>query len=268
MSLLFAPLEKKPELLASLYLYAVLPGFSDLLKHCPLARKTLGNHTFSLRLQSGSLQADLYFSKGRCRFFRNPALRPQIVLRYLSHTHLNHQFNGEGFTLPVPSRGATRLGDLKAFSALAGLLQEGLLSSQNLIKRGLESSLARSIHIRLTLGCVMAAGAELINGETFSQSLFEASGDWLIDFSIASTDLTAWLERREGLCHWGRGAPPRTPDASLQFASESAALEALSGKTDTLAMVNLGNIRLRGHTPLLDKLEPVFARIDPYLKPQ
>ncbi|MCH8474828.1 MAG: hypothetical protein LAT55_06320 [Opitutales bacterium] len=268
MSLLFAPLEKKPELLANLYLYAVLPGFSDLLKHCPLARAKLGHHSFSLRLQSGSLQADLYFSKGRCRFFRNPALRPQIILRYLSLSQLNHQFNGKGFALPLPSRGATRLGDLQAFSALAGLLQEGLLSSRNLIERGLESSLARSIHIRLTLGCVMAAGAELINKETFSKNLFATSGDWLIDFSIASTDMKAWLERRGGICHWGRGAPPRSPGASLEFASEAAALEALSGNVDTLAMVNLRTIRLRGHTPLLDKLEPVFARIDPYLKPQ
>lgn len=268
MSLLYAPLRKDPNLLARLYLYAILPGFSDLLKHSPLARQTLGPHSFSLRLQTHSLQADLYFSNGRCRFFKNPALRPQIVLHFLSANQLNSQFSGQGFSLPIPTKGASRFGDIKAFSLLAKLLQDAMLSSQNLIDRGVPPFLARSIHIRLTLGCAMAAGAELINREEFSGKLLHQSGDWLVAFSIPSSNMGAWLARTNGLCHWGRGAPPGQPDALLEFVDESSALEALSGNADTLAMVNLGKIRLRGNTPLLDKLEAVFARIDPYLKPK
>jgi hypothetical protein len=267
MSLLIAPPTSHPELLARLHLHAVLPAFDDLVKYLVPARELLQGRRFCLRLQAGKLNADLLFTNGRCRFSQAFSLSPQLVLRFLTHTQLNKQFSGKGFSLPIPVKGASLVGHMRVFSRLAAMLQLGLLSKSGLAAYGLTEQEAREIHLRLTFSVALAAFIILTEHEKYAKSLFLGSGDWTVQLSVAGANMDAWLARRAGVCFWGRGRARGKLTAKLIFNKPSTALKALSGDLDNFAAINAGEIQVVGFAPLLDKLAIVFERVPLYLKP-
>lgn len=260
MSLLFAPAELTPELLARLHLFGVLPAFYDLLKHSPAARAQLKARRFRLRIQAGRLSADLLFSQGRCRFLRDSSKPPTLCLRFLSYSQLNRQFSGKGFSLPIPTKGARNPAAFRTFAKLSESLQQAL------VYRAEATSPEESLHLRLTLGVALATAAELIQHERFSASLFAGETDWAAEFTIGQTDFRAWIGQTAGRTCWGRGGHPQA-QARLHFKEPQVALRALDGRLDNLSAVNGGDIRIEGRLPLIDRLSLVFERVPVYLPP-
>lgn len=261
MSGLFAPVETSPELLARLHLFAVLPAFPDLLKHSAQARKRLGKQRFRLRLQSpAKLQADLFFSRGRCRFLGNTPGRPGICLRFVSHQQLNRQFTGDGFSLPIPTGGLCKIRALWTFSRLSAQLQAALVEPTD------TTTEPEALHLRLNLGIALAAACQLITHEAFCAHLFAGESDWAVEFTIGETDFRAWIGGRAGATHWGRGRS-QNPLARLHFENPRIAQEALNGRLDNMRAVAGGAIRISGLTPLVDRLSLVLERVPLYLPP-
>lgn len=266
MSLSFSPPHPHPALLARLHMYAVLPAFSDLMKHSPQARALLDGQNMVIAIQASAIMAALEFSAKHCHFHYTPPAKPTVTLRFLGYRQLNRQFSGSGFSLPIPTRGGHRIRAMKTFAALSKVLLYALLPDKS---HGTTRSPAdRDLYVRLTLGVGLAAACELIRHEEYSSSLFASCGDFIIGLHVEDFDLRAWLGVINGVPQWGRGDPNGTPTASVSFKNPSVALKALSGRFDNLAAVTTGAITIKGMIPLIDKMNAVFERVPVYLEPK
>lgn len=260
MSQVFAPVEKTPEQIARLNLRAVLPTFRDLLEQSEEARDVLGKQRFLLRICCADLQIDLLFNKSRCRASYKTHAQPTISLRFLSHQQLNRSFSGDGFALPIPTRGIHRIGILRTVTKLSHLLQKYLLDP------GEVGSTQRSLHLHLSLQVALAGAAELIAQEPFSSSLFEGSGDWTAGFIVKGTNYQSWIGRRGKNIYLWRHPPPH-PFACLEFSNSEIAYQSLNGATDALSTIHEGKIKVTGKLPLIERLSLVFERVSLYLQP-
>lgn len=260
MSLLFAPVERCPELIARLHINAVLPAFRVLLEQSDKARTILGKKRFLLHIKCADLEANLLFNKGRCRITSRPKARPSVSLRFLSYQHLNRSFSGDALAIPLPTRGIHRIGTLYKFSNLSKLLQERLLTA------GEPESRERAIYLRLSLQVALASVVELIGHEPFSSRLFREMPDWSVGFKIEGSDFESWIGCQNNKLYLQKHAPAK-PMACIQFSGSEIAYQSLEGMIDSMTAINHGKIRITGKLPLVERLSLVLERVPFYLKP-
>jgi len=263
MSLLYSPIESRPELLARLYLHGVLPSLVDLLEFYAEAKAILGDRSFVLRIRAEALISDLSFQDGACHFLKESGLSPAIVLRFFSCRQLNRQFSGHGFTLPLPVRGAWRIGALRTFTSLSRCLKTTLVP--NFEPSGADDVLALERYLHLSFSVALASTSVLIEHEEFAHRLFSGMEDWMVMVRVDGTDICGWVRRDGGCFEWGRGVPAGRSSAELSFRDTRVALKALAGNFDNFAAVNEGAIRLSGFAPLADKFGLVMDRVQAYI---
>ena len=260
MSLLLAPVDRSPKLLARMHLHAVLPAFPELLKHSTEARKTIGERSFRMRFSCRDLYADLCFIKGRCRYVQRPSGTPTIHLRYLSFRQLNRAFAGGSRSFALPLLNPLAIPRLIVFSNLSSQLK-GILEIS-----GESGSAEQLLNLRLSLHIALAATAILIESETFSRTLLGGPEEWSVRIRVAYSDLSYWIGRKNGQTVWGRN-PTAPAKAELQFSSADLAQKGLEGILDNMSAMNEGSLRISGHLPLVERLSQVLERVPLYLQP-
>ena len=247
-----------------LYLNAVLPAFEDLLAQSEGARAALGNRDYSLTFQTTSgLKSSLVFSEGTCLFKKSGLARTQIVLHFITEDHLNKEFEGQGFRIPIPIRGASRFGDIKAFKALSAELEATLRPE----KERLEDPDFHGMHVALQLGIALRATIELATHEKLSRTIMKNTPEGIAYFSVGKDGYGAWLEWTNGRLTSGKGEPDRAPDVTVNFADAETAIQAVGNRIDVMAAIGLGDIQITGLVPLADSLGYIFERIPLYITP-
>tara|TARA_B110000285_G_scaffold227930_1_gene290043 strand:- start:6264 stop:7052 length:789 start_codon:yes stop_codon:yes gene_type:complete len=249
---------------ARLYLNAVLPAFEDLLAHSEDARTIIGNRKFTLTFQTSSgLKSSLSFKNQQCEFVRVNGIKSQIILHFITEEQLNKEFENEGFRVPIPIKGASRVGDLKAFKALSKLLESYLRPSKSM----LEDPQVHSQHVGLQLGIALRATIELTKYEQLSGMIMQDTPDGIAYFSVGSDGYGAWLNWQEGTLTSGKGPPATEAHAHVEFANAETALKAVGNQIDVMAAVGNGEIKVTGLIPLADALGYIFERIPLYITP-
>ncbi len=263
MSLLYAPATSDSELLARLHVHAVLPAFESLLQCSQEARAILKDRQFSLAMRAGNLVSNLFFNSGECCHQRVTEESPSVVLHFLSYRQLNSQFTGRGVSLPLPLRGAWRIGDIRTFMALSDCLKTTLLPDRKVLAHADSAFVA--CHLQLSFSVALAAATILLEYEPFSQRLFAEQGDWMVSLRVDGSRIAGWIRSEAGQLSFGRGLPQAQADAELVFQDSIIALQALGGELDNFAGVNGQAIRVGGLAPLAEKLGLVLDRVPAYL---
>lgn len=252
------------KLKARLYLHAVLPAFEDLLAVSPEARELLGERAFSISFQTTSgLKAYLRFADSECRTFKSSSRGSEIVLHFLTDAQLNREFENNGFRIPIPLRGASRLGDLRTFKALSSLLETYLRPEHP----RLEDPTFRHAHVSLQLGIALRAAAELIHHEPRARRIMQGTPEGTACFSIAEGDFAGWISWRAGQLKTGKGPPAIPADVDITFKNAKTALLAMGNRIDVFAALGLGEITVQGLVPLADALGYIFERVPLYIEP-
>jgi hypothetical protein len=159
------------QIAAKLYLHAVLPALEDLGQVSARARALIANWNCGVEFavfNGGG--AAVQFNHGAVSVSPVRSLDAGISLFFLSANQLVKQFDGQGFSLPLPRRGlwSPRPADVTvtfhdepaALAALRGELDEMAATGRgDLIVRGL-------IPLAETLGLVMARAEEYIERRT------------------------------------------------------------------------------------------------------
>jgi len=250
---------------ARLYLNAVLPAFEDLLAQSEQAREILGERAFTLTFQTSSgLKSSLTFGDQTCLFHKSGADRSNIVIHFLTEEHLNKEFEGKGFRLPIPIKGSTRIGDIKAFKALSALLEATLRPPT---KEQLEDIDFHNMHVGIQLGIALRATVELATHEKLSRTIMKNTPEGIAYFSVGKDGYGAWLEWRHGRLISGEDLPATRADVSVQFTDADTALRSVGNHIDVMAAIGLGDITIEGLIPLADSLGYIFERIPLYITP-
>ena len=249
---------------ARLYMNAVLPAFEDLLEKSEDARTILGKRQFNLSFRTTSgLRSTLVFKNGTCTFTKLKKTERHILIHFFTEEQLNREFENEGFRLPIPIMGGTRVGDIKAFKALSALLEKCLRPNDE----ALEDEDFYQFHVALQLGIALRAAIELTAHEPISKKLMQQTPEGLAYFSVGLEGYGAWLDWVEGRLTSGKGAPDRKPDVTVVFKDPKTALQAVGNRIDVMAALGLGDIQVSGLVPLADSLGYVFERIPLYITP-
>lgn len=256
------PLEQR--LKARLYLNAVLPAFERLLEYSEEARGIVHNRNFSICFQTNNrLKSQLRFADGSCLFKKSKARESDIVLHFFTEEHLNNEFENQGFRVPIPLRGASKVGDIKAFKALAKILENYLRPSEE----ALLDPVFHLQHVTLQLDIALRATVELTNHEPRSNRIMTNTPNGIAYFAIGEDGFGAWLQWLDDKLTIGRGFPERKPDAMVTFLNPETALKAIGNKIDVMAAIGKGEIKVSGLIPLADALGYIFERIPLYIQP-
>lgn len=249
---------------ARLYLNAVLPAFEDLLEHSEVARAIIGNRKFTLTFQTSSgLKSSLSFKDQHCEFVRESGAKSQIILHFITEEQLNREFENEGFRIPIPIKGASRVADIKAFKALSKLLESYLRPSQSM----LGDPQIHSLHVGMQLGIALRATIELTKHEQLSRMIMQDAPDGTAHFSVGPDGYGAWLNWKNGTLTSGKGTPATEAHAYVEFSNAETALQAVGNQIDVMAAIGKGEIKVTGLIPLADALGYIFERIPLYITP-
>jgi hypothetical protein len=256
------PLQRK--IRARLYLNAVLPAFEDLLAHSEEARAIIGDRAFTLTFQTSSgLKSSLSFKDQHCNFVKESGAKSQVILHFITEEQLNREFENEGFRIPIPIKGASRVADIKAFKALSKLLESYLRPSKSM----LDDPQIHNLHVGMQLGIALRATIELAKHEQLSRMIMQDAPNGIAYFSVGSDGYGAWLNWQEGTLTSGKGAPEFEAHAHVEFADAETALKAVGNRIDVMAAIGKGEIKVTGLIPLADALGYIFERIPLYITP-
>lgn len=249
---------------ARLYLNAVLPAFEDLLQNCESAQNALNGRSFNLRFQTSSgLKSCLEFGDQSCRFIHSRNDNSHIILHFITEDHLNREFENDGFRVPLPIKGASRIKDIKTFKALSAALEKALRPDEKI----LQDPSFHEFHVGLQLGIALRATIELVTHERRSKRIMAETPEGIAHFSIGPEGYSAWLEWKNGKLTSGKGEPDRPADVNVTFKDAQTALKAVGNRIDVMAAVGLGEIQVTGLVPLADALGYIFERIPLYIEP-
>ena len=257
------PLHRK--IRARLYLNAVLPAFEDLLAQSQAARDILGQRAFILTFQTSSrLKSSLQFKDQRCEFLHNKTASSDILLHFITEEQLNKEFENEGFRVPIPIKGSTRIKDIKTFKKLSALLESYLRPTKEL----LNDTKIHDLHVAMQLGIALRATIELAKHEQLSKMIMADTPQGLAYFSVGGEDgYGAWLDWNGSRLTSGKGKPPTAPHAHVEFSDADTALKAIGNRIDVMAAIGNGEIKVTGLIPLADALGYIFERIPLYITP-
>ncbi len=246
---------------AYLNLHAVMLNLEDLVEYDPVAQSICRNWKVSIQFAVVHGPAvRIVFEKGRCRVTPGFRLNSDILLLFASGAHLNEAMENRG--IPILTRGLTRLPFLlKEFPKLTRRMEEVLKPAAGAV----EDPAFLALHTRLLLQTVGFAAAVLSLRDPKSKLAASRIRDGMVALKVLPSGPGVLLESRKGTLKASRGMSPR-PTACLEFRDLATAQRFLSGAIDPFTAIALGEVEIRGQTPMLDSLNLILDRVEHYLK--
>lgn len=242
--------KSRDEIAAALYLRAVLPAFEELARVSPRAQELMTDWNCAVEFAvCGQGGATVRFNASSASVLPERCADAAISLFFLSASQLVKQFEGAGFSLPLPRRGMFRLASLLRFQRLGKILEEELEQ-----------------HPRLLMGVALASLQPLIEHDAKARELMRECPVGLAELCIPSQKLFGWVEWGGSKMRWGRGRAPRAAEVVISFRDEVTALAALRGELDEWAAIGAGKLTVCGLVPLAETLGLVMSRADCYLE--
>ena len=243
-------------LLASLYAEAVLPCMAELLALDPKAAEVAGPKPWQVALEiPGRKPVHLAYAEGKL-VGAESASRP-LRLRFRSARHFARTCAGEARWPPMPVGGWSQIPRVRRFSALTKHLN-------HVMEIGTSSGEVRA---QLLFGSLLVrALAVLCLGQPEAAALIRRFGSTTFAFAIGGQPLS-WFKSSPSHSHYEgfAGAPPAPTTLTIEFESMDVARSAAEGRLDQFAAIGLGQVKVRGLTPLGDALDILLDRIDHYL---
>lgn len=244
-------------LLANLYADAVLPCLAELLVLEPQAVKVAGPDPWQVALEiPGRKPVQLTYADGEL-VSPETASRP-LRLRFRSARHFSRTCTGESRWPPIPVGGWAQLPRIGRFSALTRHLNEVMEIGAGY----------GEVRAQLLFGSLLVrALAVLCLGQPEAAALIRRFGEITFAFAIGGQSLS-WFKSAPEQNHYAGfpGASPEPTTLTIEFESLDVARLAAEGRLDQFAAIGLGQVKVRGLTPLGDALDTLLDRIDHYLQ--
>ncbi len=248
--------------LAAIYLKAVVPLLEDIAEIDEEVRDTVKDWNFNLQFQlPGGLHASsLLFKGGTVEAWRAKSPGPAAVLTFSNTATLNAVFQGKSDKSPRPNLyGLLRLKELLKVDPLLKKIEYYLEPDEDL----LNDPETFSNCVRLTL-YAMVYGVKVI-GEEDPDMIPLARNLPRGTVEIRVKDGPAvYLEVENGLFNPGKGRAVE-PCAYLEFEDLQSAWSMLQGEMVQFAAIGSKKVKIRGLIPLIEGINPILDRLSLYL---
>ena len=244
------------DLLARLYLCAVLPAAAELVAHDEAARQAAGQAPWRVRLSSPSGYGTTLIYDGRDLSASSRTQRGELRLMFVGSPHVVSTFQARTTFPPLPIWGHWHLHRARNFNQVCQRLSVVLA----------EPSPAPLLRTRLLFGGLLARGlVELVQTQRECSGQLHRFGDFLVAMQV-SDQVSSWFGYRQGEFSAGTGEPPYRADTTIRFRDIPVAAAAAAGTLDQLAAVGVGDIEVRGRLGLADLIDVLLNRIGVYLQ--
>ena len=251
------PYEEK-RLIARLHLDAVLPAMALLAPHdAPLRTAVGGRRDLPISFEVKDVgNSALTLGRDGTVAAHPAGHRPGGALRlWFSSPQQFLQSTANQAALPLPLGGWSRLGEVSRLRE-AGRRVESLLRD-------------RSIDPVLfgfgNLAVGLAATTVWLREHPAGAAQRPALHDGVVTFSCPDLPADLWIDCRELTS--GRGDPPRAPLAEVTLRDLDTLVAELDQRLDSLAALGGGEIRIRGHLLVVDRLNLILAAVSRLLNP-
>lgn len=247
-------------ILAHLNLRAVLPNLEALVANddqaAALAKKK--NICIRFRVRNGP-DAYVKFEQGACRVGQGSPGRTDVLLFFTSCEHLNKMFDGQ--SNPIPLKGFTKIGFLtKEFQTLTDRL-EYFLKPTEATGKDLDYM---SLNTRLMMYTAGRAIAVLCEGDPLAMAVAAGIPDGPVLMKVLPDGPAVSLDFRGGQAQVTTDEVA-TPMACMFMKNEQIANDLLNQNLDPFAAIALGDVMIRGQTPMLDAMDLILDRIAHFL---
>jgi hypothetical protein len=248
--------------LAALNLQAVLPNLEDLVRQDPTAAGIGANRNICIQfIVRGGPAAYVEFKQGVCATGSGRRDGADVKLWFTSCRHLNRMFDNQANPLPI--KGLTRLGFLtKEFKKITDRLEYFLKPGSNAHP---EPDYMK-INTLLTLNTAARAICILVEGDPAARTVAAGIPDGAVTLKVLPDGPAATItfSGRKATMMPGEVGNPM---ALMLMKDLKTANELLNQKLDPFAAIALGDVMIRGQTPMIDCLDLILDRIPHYLKP-
>ncbi|MDP8223008.1 MAG: hypothetical protein P9L99_06595 [Candidatus Lernaella stagnicola] len=252
----------RQNILARLHLHAVLPVLA---KICEFDREAQDvTKDWNATIQFGYLggpSAQLQFTGGKCRAYRQAAVKPDVNFWFPTATLLNNLFLGQGVTLPLIN-GFWNVKLIKGFIALTKRLEYYL---KELDGQPLEGEIRQKV---LTAKLSVATWATAILCEHDSAQAAFANhipAGGTLNMIIAPEGPDFYFKKTGAGTFLAGDGKVADPTAELSFASPAIAMDLVNGAIDTMAALGKRDLVIRGLIPMVDDVSAVMENVESYL---
>ena len=245
---------------ANLNLYAVLQNLEDLVAFDPQTAKLVKNWRISIQFTvKGGPQAFVEFKDGTCHVGQGRHPAPSVKLFFTSPDHLNRMMDGKAN--PIPLRGFTRLGFLtKEFPKATDRLEYFLKPTPE----RLDDSAYLALNTRMTLNTAAFSVPELARLDPLAKMSAAHIQDGTVVIKILPDGPAAHVSFSKGRIESGKADVER-PMAMLLLKNMQIANDFFNGRLDLFTAVAMGDVMIKGQTPMLDALGLILDRVPEYL---
>jgi len=244
---------------AGVNLYAVLKNIEELVVLDQDIKQLVKNWKISIefRVRNGPV-ASISFNKGICNVIKGKLKKVDVILFFMSESHLNKMFDGNAN--PIPLKGFTKLGFLdKEFSKVTDKLEYYLKPTEEL----LSNSVYQQINTIFTLTTAINALPVIMQFDPKAK----LTGSHLTKgalFINVENGPSAFVHTDKNYLEVGKGTPK---DASCEMLIKdiSVANKFFSGKVDVFSALAKQDIKIVGQTYLLDNIGLILDRIPIYI---
>ncbi|MBI9085212.1 MAG: SCP2 sterol-binding domain-containing protein [Desulfobacterales bacterium] len=246
---------------AHLNLHAVLQNLEDLVAYDPQTAELAKDWRISIQFSvKGGPQAFVDFRDGTCHVGRGSHPAPSVKLFFTSPAHLNRMMDGKAN--PIPLKGFTRLGFLaKEFPKATDRLEYFLKPTPELLRD--EGYLA--LNTRMTLNTAAFSVPELAQLDPLAKLSAAHIQDGTVVIKILPEGPAAHVSFAKGRIESGKTDVER-PMAKLSLRNMQIANDFFNGRLDLFTAVAMGDVMIKGQTPMLDALGLILDRVPEYLE--
>ena len=248
-------------ILAHLNLRAVLPNLEALVAsdHQAAALAKKKNICIRFWVRNGP-DAYVKFEQGACRVGQGNPGRTDVLLFFMSCRHLNKMFDGQ--STPIPLKGFTKISFLtKEFQAITDRLEYFLKPSES--SSNAPGNMA--LNTRLMMQTAGRGIAVLCETDPMAKTVAAGIPDGTVVMKVLPEGPAISLDFRGGKAQMTPEEVP-SPMACMLMKDGQIANDLLNQKLDPFAAIALGDLMIRGQTPMLDAMDLILDRIAHYLK--
>lgn len=251
------PLTSSTSLQALLALEAALPALGLLAPHdADLRRAAAGPRDFAVALSARGVPAACRLAFAADGSVSAAALSRGGDLRLWFPSAAQFlRATAQKTALALPLGGWTSLGQLGRFQA-AGARLDALLR---------DASVAPALFAYGNLAVGLAGACAWLRHAPTAPAHRAALGDGVITFACPALPAPLWIDL--GALASGVGPAPRPPVAELTFADLDTLLAELDHSLDALAALGGGELRIRGHLLIAERLSLVLNEVSRLLNP-
>jgi putative sterol carrier protein len=245
---------------AGINLYAIFKNLEDLIALDKESSKLIEGKNISIQfLVKNGPNAWIKFANNKCEVGEGKMKNPGVKLWFKSPEHLNKMFDGDAN--PIPLKGFTKLGFLqKEFVKITEKLEYYLKPEE------VENPTEEYIKINTRFTLTVAAFALPVIAKYNANAKLSASHipDGIIQLAVLPDDPAVFLTVKNGAISAQKGVAEK-PDAVMEMRDFQTANDFLNGKSNPFLAIALGDVIIKGQTPMLDNLSLILDKVQNYV---